>query len=101
MDKVAERKLADLIEQPIRGNRQGGVGFAERNIGSNDMVALKTDPSVSYGDLLASLSVLPGFRYLEPDFIVHADSTIPSDPLVPECTAWKNRSVRRLGFGYR
>ena len=43
-------------------------------------VLIETASGVTYDELKASLSGLPGFRYIEPDFIVSATSTTPNDP---------------------
>jgi subtilisin family serine protease/subtilisin-like proprotein convertase family protein len=51
-----------------------------RSLGGRGSLLIETAPTVSYTDVRTSLSGLPGFRYVEPDFLITVDSTIPNDP---------------------
>lgn len=55
---------------------------SQRQLGNKHTVMLKTDAQVSFEKLLQAYSHRPGFRYLEPDFIVQSTGTMSNDPLV-------------------
>lgn len=68
----------NLLQLPSHGS--GPAVTALRSLGERGAVLAETAPEVTYGELKASLTSLPGFRYLEPDFLVSLSSTTPNDP---------------------
>ncbi|SIO26764.1 FG-GAP repeat-containing protein [Singulisphaera sp. GP187] len=58
----------------------GPAMTAVRGLGGRGSMLAETAPGVTYDAVKASLAGLPGFRYVEPDFIVSVNSTTPNDP---------------------
>ena len=73
--------------------KQLGSGPAVKmvsSLGGRGSLLIQTAPTVNYPELKASLSSLPGFRYLEPDFTISIDSTTPNDPKFPDLFGMNN-----------
>ena len=49
-------------------------------LGINGAYQVQTEPDVGYSTFLETLQGLRGFRYLEPDFYIWANQTLPDDP---------------------
>ena len=72
---ATEHRCSDVRRntRPARPSRRCAAWAAR------GFVLIETAPTVSYEQLQTSLSSLPGFRYVEPDFVITLDSTPPND----------------------
>ncbi|MHC4562200.1 MAG: S8 family serine peptidase [Planctomycetota bacterium] len=51
-----------------------------RQLGDDGLLLLETSASAEYEQVLDVVDDMPGFQYIEPDFLLWADSIIPNDP---------------------
>ncbi len=52
----------------------------DRHLGADGLFLLTAPPQASAEQVSTALGALPGFRYLEPNFALRADSLLPNDP---------------------
>ena len=77
---------AQLLQQHASGK---GMKLLS-SLGGRGSLLVETAPTASYSEVLTSLSSLPGFRYVEPDFLINVNSTIPNDPSFPSLDGLNN-----------
>ena len=71
--------------------RAGGPAVKPlRGLGGKGRILVEAAPDVSYDQLKMSFAGLPGFRYVEPDFLVSIDATMPDDPSFPTLAGLDN-----------
>ena len=70
---------AQLLQQRASGPALKALG----SLGGRGSLLIETAPNVSYAEVQASLTGLPGFRYVEPDFLISLNTTTPNDPSFP------------------
>ncbi len=84
LDNAAKMDLPNRLQKSLALSESPELASIHQKwIGSDNVVALQTGKDITYDQLLPHLSSLPGFRYLEPDFIVTTTGTRPNDPSVP------------------
>jgi len=76
--------------QVLQQRASGPALKALRSLGGQRSLLIESAPNVSYAEVKASLSGLPGFRYVEPDFIISLDATTPNDPSFPSLYGLNN-----------
>ena len=76
--------------QELKHLGAGPAVKALRSLGGRGSLLIETASGVNYADLRTSLSGLPGFRYLEPDFTINIDSTTSNDPRFPDLFGMNN-----------
>ena len=77
---------AQVLQQHASGPALKALG----SLGGRGSLLIETAPNVSYAEVKTSLSGLPGFRYVEPDFIISLDATTPNDPSFPSLYGLNN-----------
>jgi subtilisin family serine protease len=80
---------AASTELTFLGGRAGSNALLKsiqvtKYLGGNDTFLLQAPTSVTFDQINAALIQMPGFQYVEPDFIVHSTDTFPNDPLFPQ-----------------
>ena len=76
--------LVNALANNLGGN---GAVRATRRIGRVGQVLVKAAASVKFTELRAAMAQLPGYRYLEPNFLFRAEQT-PNDPKYTDGTLW-------------
>lgn len=82
-------KLA-AVDKELKQLGSGPAIKSVSSLGGRGSLLIETEPNVHYAELQASLSKLPGFRYVEPDFTIHIDAAIPNDPRFPDLYGMNN-----------
>ena len=82
-------KLA-AVDKELKQLGSGPAVKSVSSLGGRSALLIETDTNVNYAELKASLSRLPGFRYVEPDFTISLDSTTPNDPRFPDLYGMNN-----------
>ncbi|MEX2558280.1 MAG: S8 family peptidase, partial [Pirellulales bacterium] len=91
LDGFAGSPTAQLLAgQALLGqfNAQFPVDLAD-HLGANGTLLIETPTGISHADLHGTLAGLPGFRYVEPNFVVGVGAT-PNDPAYPKLYALNN-----------
>ena len=83
---------AYIQERVATIDKVGRKPMTQRQLG-NQQIALEADPQLTYQQLFNSISTLPGLRYVEPDFIVKATTTVPNDPQLNGMYGLENSGV--------
>ena len=85
---------AQLLQQHTSGTALKAL----RSLGGKGSLLIETDASASYAEVQAVLSGVPGFRYVEPDFLINLSSTVPErSQLLQSLRAEQYRADRRHG----
>jgi subtilisin family serine protease len=78
---------ASVRSQQVELISQSTAGLAlqvSRQLGVDGMVRLQTPADVSFDFLNSTLSTIPGFRYIVPNFVDRHLAATPNDPLYPD-----------------
>ncbi|WP_145266344.1 S8 family serine peptidase [Tautonia plasticadhaerens] len=76
--------LRDQQVELIGQSLNGLAARVSRQLGVDGMVHLRTPGDVSFDFLNATLSSVPGFRYIVPNFVDRHLAAAPDDPLYPD-----------------
>ena len=81
LDGLPETPAGQLAKgaQMFQQHAAGPALTALRGLGGRGSLLIEAAPEVSYEQLQKSLSTIPGFRYVEPDFVISLEATPPND----------------------
>jgi subtilisin family serine protease len=89
--------LVNQVEQVRDSIAALGAGFAvDRHLGANGLFLVNTPPALDPATTLASLAVLPGYRFAEPDMIYDL-ALSPNDPRYTSGELWGMHNTGQNG----